>query len=159
MKLPAAVHEDHSPFSVLGLFPGYQRFLIFVRWTSYKCPHCGCVFRRDFWLSSVRLGRGQRTCKECAMPFDDGSREWPELPILGKLRFFLPPFAIGIWGGFTVAAIVSLFIGPRDEHSWPVVFIVSTFGLMPALAWSPIQLTRVIRSVRRYNGRGETYSA
>lgn len=159
MKLQPAVHEDHSPFSVLGLFPGYQRFLIFVRWTSYKCPPCGCVFRRDFWPQNVRLGSERRTCKQCGMAFDDGSREWPELPLLSKLRFFFPPLAIGIWGGFVVATVASLFIGPRDEHSWPLVIVVSTFGLTPALARSPVNLTRVIRSIRRYNAREETRSA
>lgn len=159
MTLPPAVREDYSPFSVLGLFPGYQRFLIFARWTSYKCPYCGCVFHRDFWPTKVRLGSGQRTCKNCGMPFDDGSREWPKLPLLSKVRFFLPPLACGIWGGFTLAAIASLFIGPRDEHSWPLVFVVSAFGLIPALALSPVQLTRVVKSVHRYNEQREMHSS
>jgi len=151
---PKAIREDHNPFALLGFLPTYLRLLIFLRWTSYKCPHCGHVFRIEFWPNNVKLGSGQRLCKQCGTLFDDGSREWPELPLFRKLRLFFPPLAVGIWGGFVVAAIASLFIGPRDEHSWPVVIIVSTFGLIPALAWSPIHLIQVIRSIHRYNARG-----
>ena len=154
-KYPKATHEDQNPFALFGFLPGYLRLLIFLRWTIYKCPHCGDVFRRDFWPRNVWLGAGEHVCKNCGKIFDDGSCEWPELPLLRKLRFFFSPLAIGIWGGFVVAAIASLFIGPRDEHSWPVVIVVSTFGLIPALAWSPIHLTQVIRSIRRYNARAE----
>jgi len=155
MELPAAIREDHNPLAVAGFFPGLQRFLIFVRWTSYSCPHCNAVFRRDYWPSNVRLGTGERMCRKCGRVFDDGSREWPELPLGRKLRLLFSPLVIGVWGGFVVAAIASLFIGPRDEHSWSVVIVVSTFGLMPTLALSPIHLTQVIRSIRRYNARAE----
>ena len=158
MNLSPAVREDHSPFSVLGLFPGYQRFSIFVRETSYKCAHCGCVFRRDFWPSNVRRGSGARKCKECKIHFDDGSRAWPELTVLRRFRLFFPPLAFGIWGRFTVAAIASLFIGLRDEPSWPVVSVGSALGLVPALALSPIQQSRATQSVHRYNERGEMHS-
>ncbi len=153
-RYPKAIHEDQNPFALLGFLPGYLRLLIFLRWTAYKCPHCSQVFRRDFWPRNVWLGTGKRVCKNCGQIFDDGSSEWPELALFRKLRFFLPPLAVGIWGGFVVAAVASLFIGPRDEHSWPVVIIVSTFGLIPALAWSPIHLAQVIRSIHRYNARG-----
>jgi|SRR5579859_1057913 len=153
--LRRAIREDRNPFSIFGFTPGFQRLLIFVRWTSYKCPHCGHVFRRDFWPGSVRLGSGQRTCQECGTLFDDGSREWPELAFESKLRLFLPPLAIGIWCGFLAAAVASLYIGPRDEHSWGVVFFVSAVGLMPAIAWSPVPLTRMIYSIHRYKARGD----
>ena len=152
--LPRAIREDRNPFAIFGFTPGFQRVLIFVRWTSYKYPHCGYVFRRDFWPSEVRLGSGQRMCKQCQMLFDDGSREWPELPFGSKLKLFLPPLAIGIWGGFVVASVASLYIGPKDEHSWGVVFFVSALGLMPVIAWSPVPLTRMFYSIRRYNARG-----
>jgi hypothetical protein len=154
-KYPKATREDQNPFALLGFLPRYLRLLVFLRWTSYKCPHCGHVFRRDFWPRNVWLGAGERVCKNCGKTFDDGSLEWRELPLVRKLRFFFPPLSVGIWGGFVVAAMASLFIGPRDEHSWPVVIVVSTFGLIPALAWSPIHLLQVIRSIRRYNARAE----
>ena len=149
--LPLAIREDNNPFALLGFTPGIQRLLIFVRWTSYKCPYCGCIFRRDFWPTKVTLGSGKRMCKNCGMSFDDGSREWPDLPFASKLRLFLSPFAIGMWGGFVLAGILSLYIAPRDEHSWGVAFFVSAFGALPAIVWSPVPLTRVICSLHRYN--------
>jgi len=154
-KYAKAAHEDQNPFALLGFVPGYLRLLIFLRWTVYKCPHCGRIFRRDFWPRNVRLGPGEHVCKNCGKVFDYDSREWPELHLLRKLRFFFPPLALGVRGGFVVAAIASLSIGLRDEHSWPVVIVVSSFGLIPALAWSPIHLTQMIRSIHRYNARGE----
>jgi hypothetical protein len=152
-KYPKATNEDQNPFALLGFVPGYLRLLIFLRWTVYKCPQCGHVFRRDFWPKNVWLGPGERVCNNCGQIFDDGSREWWELPLLRKLRFFFPPLAVGIWGGFVVAAIASLFIGPRDEHSWPIVIIISTLGLIPVLVSSPVRLAQVIRSIHRYNAR------
>lgn len=155
-KYPKATHEEQSPFALLGFLPGYLRLLIFLRWTIYKCPHCGHVFRRDYWPGNVWLGAGEHVCKNCGKIFDDGSREWPELPLARMLRLLFPPLIIGVWGGFVVAAVASLFIGPRDEQSWLIVILVSSFGLVPAVAWSPIQLARVIRSIHRYNARPES---
>jgi uncharacterized C2H2 Zn-finger protein len=148
-RLPA-VREDHNPLALLGFFPGYQRFLIFLRWTSYKCPHCAQVFRRDFWPSNIRLGAGERLCTKCGKVFDDGSREWRELPTAKKLRFFLPPLLLGICGGFLVAAIIVSFMPPRD---WRVSVIGLVLFLLLLLVWSPLRMLWVIRSVRRYNNR------
>jgi len=147
MNLPSAIRKDCDLLTLVGLH--------LVRWTSYSCPHCNGVFRRDYWPRNVWLGAGKRVCKNCGQIFDDGSREWAEIPLLRRLRVFFPPLAVGIWGGFVVAAVASLFIGPRDEHSWPLVIVVSTFGLIPAIAWFPIHLAQVIRSIRRYNERGK----
>src|SRR5260370_39345311 len=156
MSLPSAIHEDPSPFSVLGFFPGYQRFLIFVRWRSYKCPQCGCVFRRDFWPQKIRLGSGQRTCTQCDTLFDDGSREWPEQSTGNKLGFFVPPLLQGICGGLLVAVIIVAFIPPRDLR---VVLVGLIISIMPLLVWCPVRMLWVIRSVRRYNKRGVSGAA
>jgi len=156
MKLPPAIREDNNPFAIPALFPGPLRLLILLRWTSYSCPHCKAVFHRDFWPSNVRLSSGERTCRKCGRIFDDGSREWPELGLASKLRFLFPPLLIGISGGFIVAAIMSLFISPRDEHSWLVVIMVSIFGLVPVILWCPIRLIWILRSRRRYESEQPT---
>ncbi len=150
MSLPSAIHEDHSPFGVLGLFPGYQRFLIFIRWTSYKCPQCGCLFRRDFWPQKLRLGPGQRTCTQCSTLFDDGSREWRELSTAKKFRFFLPPLLLGICGGFLLAAVLVSFMPQRD---WRVSVFGLIISILPLIVWCPVRMLWVIRSIRRYNTR------
>jgi hypothetical protein len=148
MHLPTAIRKDHNPLAVVALF-GPTSPLAFLRWTSYICPHCGYIFRRDFWPNKVRLGKGERVCPRCFKVFDDGAREWPELSLLTKLHFYFPPLFVGIWGGLLLAAVISLFNGPRDEHSWPVVFVVS---ILPMLLWSLVRLLWVVRSNIRYKG-------
>jgi hypothetical protein len=152
MNLPSAIRKDRDLLALAGLhfLSPYFAFLPFLRWTSYSCPHCNCVFRRDYWPNNVRLGNGERTCQECTRVFDDGSREWPELSLTRRLRFLFPPLLIGISGGFVVAAILSVFITPRDEHSWLVVAIVFGFSLIPVIIWCPVRLVWVLRSKHRY---------
>jgi len=149
MKLPSADKSDNNDFALLALATRGP-FLGFIRWTSYSCPHCHHVFRRDFWPNNVRLGRGERTCHNCGKPFDDGSREWPELSLTRKIRVFFPPLLVGIWGGFTLAGILSFFLAPRDEHSLGIVIFAFLFGLMPVIFTCPIRLIWISRSKNRY---------
>jgi len=152
MTLPPATRKDRDLLVLFGLhfFSPYFAFLPFVRWTTFSCPHCDAVFRRDYWPRNVRLGSGERICPQCARVFDDGSREWPELGLASKLRFLFPPLLSGISGGFLVAAILSLFITPRDEHSWLVVVMVSAFALVPVMVWCLARMIWVVRSRNRY---------
>jgi hypothetical protein len=152
MSLPQAIREDNNPFSIAGLF-GLTRFFIFVRWTSYCCPHCHHVFRRDFWPNNVRLGSGERTCMNCCKVFDDGSREWPELSLAKKLRFLFPPLLIGISGALPAAAIFSVFLTPWDEHSWGLVIIIFGLSLIPVVVWGLLRLIWIFRSRHRYETR------
>ena len=145
-----AIRKDHDPLALAGLLGGLAP-LIFLRWTSYGCPHCGATFRRDFWLYNVRLGSGKCVCRQCGKFFDDGAREWPDLALAKKLRFLFPPLLVAISGGFVVASIFSLFIGPRDEHSWIIVVTVSAFAAVPVILWCPVRLISVVRSNRRYS--------
>ena len=146
-KYPLAIREDHNPFVlVLGLFR-------FLRWTSYSCPFCHAVFRRDFWPYNVRLGDGRRECKSCGRVFDDGAREWPELPLTKKLRFYFPPLVLAIAGGFLFCGVFTLCIAPRDERNWLVGGIVIGACLTPLFLWSLIRLLWISRSNRRYSGK------
>jgi hypothetical protein len=152
MKHDLAIREENSPFGLVGLFPGPQRLLIFLRWTSYSCPYCRHVFRRDFWPSNVRLGCGERLCRECGKVFDDGTREWPELGLGARLRFIFAPLLVGIWGGFTVAGVIVAFGPARDEHSLFIVMFASAVGLIPIVLSSPFSMIAVLRSKRRCEG-------
>jgi hypothetical protein len=151
-SLPLAIRKDRDPLALAGLhfLSPYLAFLPFLRWTSYSCPHCHGVFRSDYWPNNVRLGNGERTCRECARVFDDGSREWPELSLARRLRFLFPPLLVGISGGFVAAAILSVYVTTWDEHSLVVVFIVSGFGLIPLILWCPVRLIWIFRSKHRY---------
>ena len=150
MEPSKAVREDHDGFGLLGMFIPAAHFLAFVRWTSYACPYCGKVFRRDYWTHGVKLGNGQCTCRECGKFFNDGSREWPELRAAAKLRVFCPPLLVGIWTGFVLAGILSYFVLPRDEHSLFVAVFSCLFGLIPIILCSPYHAIVVFRSNQRY---------
>lgn len=145
MHFPPATRQERQLFSFI--FP-----LQLLRWTSYACPHCHHVFRRDFWPYNVRLGSGERQCRWCSKVFDDGSREWPELSLAKKLRFFFPPLLLGICGGFEVAPILAFFLTPHDEHSGPLVIVFSALiiGVL-ALVWFPLRMIWVLRSNNRHN--------
>ena len=136
MKLPAAIRADHDPFP--------------LRWTSYACPHCKSVFRRDFWPENVRLGNPERICKGCGKPFDDGAREWPELKLSRKLRFLFPPGVQAMTGGFLFCAIFALVIAPKDVVNPIVIGVVSGVSLLPTLLWCSIRFLSVLRSTDRF---------
>jgi hypothetical protein len=150
MNLPPAVRKDRSPFALLGAIGMFieppAAFLGFVRWTSYECPYCGCIFRRDFWPNKLRLGGGKRSCQRCDRIFDDGDREWSELTLTKKLKFLFPPLFVGVWGGLVLGTLLIFLPGPHDEHTLPVVLV---FALGPAFLWCPVRLIWVLRSYSR----------
>ena len=152
----SALRDDHDPFilaaHLLPVLIGSPAFLAlpFVRWTSYACPHCRSVFRRDFWPQNVRLGNGAATCKNCAKSFDDGSREWPQLTWGKKLRYFLPPGIQAVAGGGLFCVVFTFFIAPRDVVDWQVIVILPLVFLSPVLIWSLIRGYFVVRSIRRF---------
>ena len=143
MQLPHSAREGPDTFVDITPF-GYA-------WTNYACPYCGSIFRRDFWPHNVKLGNGRRTCRHCRKVFDDGAREWPQLTLAKKLRFFFPPLLVAVCGGFELAGILQFFVAPRDEHSGPVTLVITLFVvLVVALLWSPVRLIWVLRSGNRY---------
>jgi hypothetical protein len=113
MSLSAAVREDHNPLGVTA--PLISPLLTFLRWTTYSCPHCHSAFRRGFWPYNVRLGNGERACGKCERTFDDGAREWPQLRLAKKLRFYFPPLVLALAGGSLYCGI--LCCGPPRATS------------------------------------------
>jgi hypothetical protein len=150
-KLLPAIRKDQNPFAIGHLFGGiWGASIIFLRWTSYGCPYCENIFRRDYWQYNVHLGSGGRLCLNCGKVFDDGTREWPDLTLGRKFRFLFPPLPRAIFGGFLLAGILSPFFTPWDEHSLFVVVFAMTVGLIPLLVCSLVRLPWVLRSNRRY---------
>src|SRR5712664_4046115 len=151
-SLPSAIRQERDLLALVGLhfLSPYLVFLAFLRWTSYSCPHCNGVFRRDYWPHNVRLGSGERICRECSKVFDDGSREWRELALTQKLRFLLPPGIIAITGGFLFCGIVTLFIAPRNVVNWLVGVMIVGISLSPTIVWCLFRLIPIRRSHHRY---------
>jgi hypothetical protein len=156
-NLPPAIRLDHDPFLFRAMpLPGLPRtvsplpFLAFLRWTSYECPHCHGVFRRNFWPYNVRLGSGERICRKCGKPFDDGSREWLELRFAQKLRFLLPPGILAMTGSLLFCAVFTLFIAPRNVVNWHIGALIIGVALSPTVLWILVRLLLVYRSLQRY---------
>jgi hypothetical protein len=152
-----AIRDDHGPFDQAAiLLPALTRsapfaLLIFLRWTSYSCSHCHSMFRRDFWPQNVRLGCGSTICTKCGQPFDDGSREWPQLTWGKKLRYFLPPGIQALAGGGLFCIIFTFFIAPGNAIDWQFMVFLPLFFLSPVLIWSPGRFLFVLRSTRRFH--------
>jgi hypothetical protein len=142
---PVRIRETHSPFA-----GGPAIFLAFVCWTDYRCPHCNGRFRIDFWPDNVRLGSGERTCDKCGKVFDDGAREWPELKLGRKLRYFLPPGVIAIVVSCLLCGIGALLVAPADQVNWEIGFLVVGVSLAPTLLWCLARTLFVRRSIYRY---------
>jgi hypothetical protein len=113
-----AIRKDHNPFALAHLFGGvWGTSFIFFRWTSFGCPYCEDVFRRDYWQYNVHLGSGKRSRLNCGKAFEDETREWPDLILDRKFRFFFSPLPTAVFGGVSLAGILSSAFNPWDEHS------------------------------------------
>jgi hypothetical protein len=152
MDLPSATREDHDLLVLFGLhfLSPFFAFLPLLRWTSFSCPHCNGVFRRDYWPQNVRLGSGERTCKRCSKTFDEGAREWPELALNRKLRYFVPPGIQAVAGAGLFCAIFALVIAPRNVVNPLTGILVVAFFLSPVLVWCLIRWVFVLRSIQRF---------
>jgi len=82
--------------------------------------------------------------------FDDGAREWPELKLVKKLRFFLPPGMMVMSFSFLLLGIGMLVVAPRDVADRPFVVTALVIGLSPTLAWCLIRMFSVFRSIHRH---------
>ncbi len=125
MSIVREIRRDNSPF--VFLWP-----LQFVRWTDHCCPHCHKVYRRTYFPGPVFLGNGRRACSACGKPFDDESREWPELRSGQKLRFLLPPGVLGLSGGVLLSGAIALFFASGDQTDWVFEAFIPVFSLVVA---------------------------
>src|SRR5258708_18842210 len=143
------VKREYKVRSVTVFDPRYGLcFPIGFPCTSYTCPHCGHVLYVDFWSQNVRLGPGIRKCTQCGESYDDGSREWPQLPFNQKLRYCFPPVVIGICGGIVLAAIAVLFLPQPD---WRVMVAGLVIASSPLLLCCLVRAPWVFVSISRYN--------
>lgn len=142
-----AIREDHDPFDLLRFAPTFVKLLSFVHWSSYHCPYCSRIFRRDYWSDNVKLGCGELTCRHCGFVFDDGSLEWPQLSRSLKRRFFFPPLIIGMGASLFLFVFITPFMLLSGGPSWAIELVLL---LVPLLLGS-LRLPRVFLSIRRYN--------
>ena len=151
--LPRAIREDRDPFKYLtGINLG--TLFAFLRWSDFRCPHCGAIFQRAYLPNEVRLGRGERTCSSCGKPFDDGAHEWPALSQSQRIRYILPTPIMGIIGGCLICGALAIFAAhdPRASVNW--VFLAWIAGACASLLimFAMVRVPKIRRSVRRSRG-------
>jgi hypothetical protein len=83
------------------------------RWYVYSCPICRKTYQRS--LSPFQLGSGKRRCPNCTSVFDDGTKEWPELPPMEKFEYVCPTMVLDYFGG-TATVIGYAFFMAADSR-------------------------------------------
>jgi len=153
---PAAIRQDHDVGAWVHFLPvAFASIFAFLRRTDFRCPHCLAVFRRDYLPHKVRLGSGDRLCRDCGKVSDDGSREWPELPASEKFRCLFPSPVLAVVIALLMCALIALFMAPRDQVDIAIIAMVVGGFLLPLVPWFAIRIPQVYRSIRRYENEFE----
>lgn len=152
--LMPTVREDHDPLTWLAGI-GTGTLLAFIRWSDFRCPYCGEVFRRTYLPSGVMLGSGERTCPTCGKFFDHGFREWPEWSFDQKVQHLFPVPTMRITGGFLVCAAIAIFsfIQARGSVSWSFFKVAAVAWAGFLVCWSVVGVPGIRRSNRRWTER------
>ena len=148
-----ALRKDYDPFSRV-LIPTI--LLRIFRCTVYRCPYCRWIFKATWGPSNALLGSGERACWKCKQIFYDGSHEWPEISAAERQWFLVPITVAGYLGALLLIAglfVYDRFVFRNHASDWNRNLFIAL--VLPAVAWGAFRLTQVVRSVRRYNHRGE----
>lgn len=147
-----ALRNDYGPVLRGSLFTA-------LRCTVYRCPHCRWIFKMTWGPSNVFLGGGERACWRCKQIFWDGSNEWPEMTSKERYLFLVPITIAGCIGTLLVLLgmdAYTLYHFKKSVNFGDVIFFIAF--IVPIATWFAFHFVQVIRSVRRYNTRGETRS-
>lgn len=157
-----ALKTDIDPLGSRRRLPpltGIGILLTITRCTAYRCPYCRWPFKITWGPSTAFLGDGERACWHCKNVFWDGSNEWPEMSGEERERFILPISIVGYIGGLMWLGVLyaSLVLREKMSLGYSDVFLWVAF-VAPLGGWFIFRFVQVIRSIRRYNDRGQTIS-
>ncbi len=123
-----------------------------------KCPRCGKTLDFHFFGLNSLLGSPMTVCRWCRSEVTSGRTEWPHMPILQRLWFFLVSSLyvgiVGFLGGYNVViANVLFFKLPFDWDRHPD-FLSPPF-VTGFAAWGGLTLLlqgyRLFASIHRSN--------
>lgn len=105
-----------------------------IPYVIHRCPGCFRTFTISLITPTlpVRLGPGTHTCKGCGNAIEDGSKEWWEMSLWERFRFFFPALGfplylialiqvlseVGapgmklVWSAFVNALVTATFMSP-----------------------------------------------
>lgn len=155
-----ALKKEFDPFKSVIPGIGAIGILPIFRCTFYWCPYCRWLFKATWGPSNSFLGSGERACWRCGQVFWDGSQEWPEMSDAERMQFLFPISVSGYLGAFLViGGIYLLGVFSRTISPGPGELIFFAAFFFPIGVWLCFRIAQVIRSVRRYNKRGESRAA
>jgi hypothetical protein len=153
-----ALKTDVDPFRKVFSGITVVGFLLRItRCTLYRCPYCLWIFKATWGPTNSLLGTGDRICWHCSKTFWDGSNEWPEMSGKDQRLSLLPISIMGFLGALVlIAGLIlwtSLFlkIPAHIEHR-----LLSLMFGVPLCLWFDFRGGQIIRSIHRYNHRGES---
>jgi hypothetical protein len=152
-----ALKKEFDPFKWIIPGIGAIGILPIFRCTFYRCPYCRWPFKTAWGPSNSFLGSGERACWHCRQVFWGGSQEWPEMSNTERMQFLFPISVSGYLGAFLVIGgiyLCGVFFWRIRPGPGELIFFADFF--LPIGFWLCFRIAQVIRSVRRYNKRGES---
>ncbi len=150
-----AIKQDLDPFRIKFVLFWWD-LLALLRCTIFRCPYCRWIFKVTWGPSNSLLGAGDRACWHCKEVFWDGSNEWPEMSGEDQRLFLVPITIAGLIGGFLLIPALmlwmSFFLGQPIHFRYGLFFTI--LGL-PLGLWFGFRILQIMRSIRRYNARGQ----
>src|SRR5215467_4074386 len=151
-----AIKQDIDPFKVRFVLAYWDLFAL-LRCTILRCPYCRWIFKATWGPNNSLLGSGERSCWHCRQVFWDGSNEWPEMSGEERRLLLVPITVAGLLGASLL--IPGLMFWTAFVVKQPGRFLYGLFFTLvgiPLGLWFGLRTMQIIRSVHRYNARGNS---
>lgn len=123
-------------------------FYIRIQYFKLYCPRCGFHWTTVLDPDAVILGPEFIDCLSCQHPIATGMKEWPQLSVTEKRRFFfrwIP--TLGLSWIFLVCGAL-LYCHFDTATAVAIIFETSFFLLVVLMLWA-VRLCKVVLSRRR----------
>jgi hypothetical protein len=122
---------------------------MYIRWTNFKCPHCGSTWSSRV-VSAPRPGKEMRVCSSCGQQFKTHDVEWQHMTTKQKLGYLLNEWMVAWLLLYALIVFGSFKIGdaPRtlsDYREKAQVFLIVTgvmLGPFAVVKWLRIYLSK-----------------
>lgn len=124
---------------------------MYIRWTSFKCPHCGKTWDARV-VSAPRPDKEVRLCSGCDQQFRTHDIEWQHMTAKQKAGYLFNEWMIA-WLLF-YAMIVAVSLGMLDRARTAADYLngAVVFLIVTSVMLGPFALTKWLR-IRRSKRR------
>lgn len=121
-----------------------------IEYWKHICPLCGRLYVATLSRKPVFLGPGTRQCRKCKRAFQDGSSEWPQLPVSKKLFFLCPNVAMILLALAVFMAVFGWLTGDTLDERIAVAIVMLVFFTLPLLPMWVVKYLKIRASKRRH---------